>query len=306
MQRSASEINIIRNSLTDVEVAAIDAFLNRKKKEVFWALARAETATNKQLAEISGTTPTSLSNILLKFEDFPYTLFDVQQKGRNRYYSLSAVGQAYVRRKMKVMPGTEGGQIALHEELRISQMLKDSIEQLKARNEEWHVVLDNILLKRIYGIGEEYSKEDEIIAEEFIKNLQRAIKNDYSEAIEKAMKLLESDILKCRMEKFLSVFYAFLPFYRMLEKKENTFEIYEIFLLLLQGNFNDECRGRLNQIGLLEAGGPLADVIGTLGEKLAGKERKEIYTRLKAFVPEMDEIVLYFTPWFEIGSSGKR
>ncbi|MDO4331203.1 MAG: hypothetical protein Q4C58_00760 [Eubacteriales bacterium] len=303
MQRSESELNIIRSNLTDSEEKAIDGFLTRRKYDVFWALAKVETATQKQLAGLSGTTTTSLSNILLKFEDFTYTLLTVQQSGRNRYYSLSEVGQAYVRRKIKAGPETEGGRIAFHDELRILQKLKDGIEQLKSRNEEWDVTLDNILLKRIYGIGEECDSADEAIADELIRNLQKAIMNEYGEVVKRVMKLLETDILKCRLEKFLSVFYAFLPFYRMLEKEENTFEIHEIFLQLVKGEMDDECCRMLEQMELSTAAGQLADVIGMLKKNLAGKERKEIYTRLKEFMPEMNEIALYLTPWIEISGN---
>ena len=82
--------------LNEVDIAEITAFLNRKKGEVFWTLEKQEGLSNKELAVAVDTTPTSLSNIILKFENFSYSLIEGKSRGRKRCYYLTELAREYV------------------------------------------------------------------------------------------------------------------------------------------------------------------------------------------------------------------
>lgn len=282
---------------TEDDFKKIESLMIRKRPDVIMALARLGSASQKELAKASGTTPTSLSNILLKFEDFPYQLLEREDQGRNRIYRLTGTGQAYVRRKLRGSPEQGKGQVVSHEELRLQQALRDSIKQMQERNEEWKVVFDRILLNRIYGIEEEYGELDEALVNVYVASLQKALMSEFFDVADLAGRLLGDEILISRLEKFLAVFYAFMPFLQKLEKKEDFFDIYEIFRRIIRYGEDGECQRLLQKLELSREGHTLADVMQSLKAGLSEKDRKTVYNRLEGFMPGMEAINAYLASW---------
>lgn len=73
----------------------IERFLTKKRYTVLTELGRQGELTQKELANAIKSTATSLSNILLRFEECPYQLIQSRNGGKFRYYQLTDLGRAY-------------------------------------------------------------------------------------------------------------------------------------------------------------------------------------------------------------------
>lgn len=89
------EDNIIIDEATENEIAE---FLTKKRKAIMYALYEYKERSQRELADTVGTSPASLANILIKFEQFQFKLLDSRTFGKYRYYFLTKLGRAYIQR----------------------------------------------------------------------------------------------------------------------------------------------------------------------------------------------------------------
>lgn len=239
--------------LTEVEMAEITAFLNRKKGEAFWALVRQEGMSNKEWAMSADTTPTSLSNIILKFENFPYRLIEGKSSGRKRCYYLTELAREYVRLHSQM--GKEDEQktsIYQQEEWLLRQRFKDALENLKKRHgEEWEVAIDNILVRRILCSEDVGEAEDIELVDEIIFVIEMVLENEYDGSLELCMKVLSpSVILSNRIDEYLQCFHAFTPFYEKFQQEKDRNAVDRIFRMMIFNGEIGQYEQEIQRLGL--------------------------------------------------------
>lgn len=290
----------VEKKISESEKKKIDDFLKRKRGEIFWNLAHNGVMTQKALAEISNTTPTSLSNILQKFEDFQPKLIEGKSEGRKRLYRLSNVGLEYSQYEFEENLKEREKKNIPYEELRMLQEMMDSLDKIKVKYDDWEIVIDDMLVKKLYGISGDYDEDDEKHLNSFINYLESAILKGADIIVEKAMNALECSILKNRMERFLDVFYAFRPFYEKIEKSENIYDIYDFIKKVIVVGPSQECKEITEKIGLVEESEKIISVLQMLKEYIKGKSGEEIYKKMEEFMPGMNELNAYLAFCFEI------
>ena len=99
---TAIELATSYSELDEETEKVIDEFLTKKRKAILYALYGGKERPHKELADAAGTSPASLSNILLKFEQFPYKLLDSRTSGKYRYYFPHKISGNPGQRKRRV------------------------------------------------------------------------------------------------------------------------------------------------------------------------------------------------------------
>lgn len=285
--------------MDETALREINAFLNRTKKEAFWKLEEQEGMSNKEWAAAVPTTPTSLSNIILKFENFPYKLIEGRSSGRAKRYFLTELAKEYVFIIKKERENENDIPVFQQEEWVLGQRFGEYLEQLKRqREEEWESVIDNVLLNRLYGIGVDLEAEDERVVDALIAIIEKALEEDYDEAVNRCMKCLSpSGILQKRLEEYLRCFYSFSPFYKRLLQEENQIMVCRIFRIMIMNGKSEQCKAELQQLGLEENGVQLEKTIQWLKKICQGQTEEMIYKKLQQFMPGRGSMNVFLATW---------
>ncbi len=231
------QIADICSTVTEEQKREIKDFLTAKRKKIIMELAQHKRLSHGELALLVGSTPTSLYNILQKFDKFKYELIYSENVGKYRYYSLTELGEAFIlgldkgnqvnETRVKTVLQQEGG-----------RLLQKSRECLKKfRNiyeEEWGIRLDDILLKLTEHNVKDLDESINII-DDLIANIELMILQGYEPEINKVMKFLESDILWMRLEQVLEDFYSFLPIIKRMREDGMIYEIYDELHEIVKG-----------------------------------------------------------------------
>lgn len=288
-------------SLNEIAVAEITTFLNRKKGEAFWTLEKREGLSNKEWAEASDTTPTSLSNIILKFENFPYKLIESKSCGRKKCYYLTELAHEYIYLIRESDKDDENkNSVYQQEEWLLRQKFKEALEGLKARHrEEWEIVIEDILVRRIYSLEDISKEEDKKSVNDIIFALEMAIEKEYDRSVDFCMKLLSpSAILSKRIEEYLQCFYAFTPFYEKIQQETEEIAIYRIFeKMILEGKTN-ECEQEIQRLGLEKKQGYELEKAMQQIKKYCYEQKEEpVYKKLQEFMPGRKQMNIILAFW---------
>lgn len=287
--------------LNDVDLAEITAFLNRKKGEVFWALERQEGLSNKELAAVVDTTPTSLSNILLKFENFSYSLIEGKSRGRKRCYYLTGLAREYVCLLKEMGKDDEKkNSIYQQEEWLLRQRFKDALEQLKIRYEEqWEAVIEDILVRRIFCLEDVGEAEDKILVNEIIFVMETALENEYDGSVDFCMKVLSpSVILSKRLEEYLQYFYVFTPFYKKFQQEKEGNAVGRIFRMMILDGETKQCEQEILRLGLeKEQGHQLGVAIQQIKKYCHERKEELVYEKLQQLMPGRSQLNIFLASW---------
>lgn len=207
----------------------IDEFLTKKRKAILYALYGGKERPHKELADAAGTSPASLSNILLKFEQFPYKLLDSRTSGKYRYYFLTKLGRDYIERRYKDVGAgdSEPERVLSHEAARLLQEAKECLEKFREMHEDdWEMLLDDALISRIKYLEIQDSESEELV-DKFLEDIERVLLGNGEACMDKVLKLLSDNaILQARLARFMD---KFAPFAFVLEELDNGQDILQIY-----------------------------------------------------------------------------
>lgn len=278
--------------LNDADFKTIDNFLKRRRKEVFWALVGREILSQSEWAEAADITPTSLSNILVRFESFQYKLVEGRISGRKKYYSLTSIGHSYVQYMNRCAGKQENetsAPIYSHEEFSVLKKAETSLDNLKAEyGDEWESIMNRILCHILMEETETDDKTDFVNVRNYLECVEQALVNRYENVVDRCMRDLKNPLLRDMVNRYFDVFYAFMPFIRGMEDSSEICGIFEIFDLMLSQNENTgNLKKKLRLLGLEAEGNQLYKVLQKLKQRWYGKTRQAIYNRLDALMPGM-------------------
>ena len=286
--------------LNEADLAKITAFLNRKKGEVFWKLEQKEGMSNKELAAAVETTPTSLSNIILKFENFPYRLLEGKSSGRKRCYYLTELAREYVCMFSGDEENENSNSIYQQEEWILRQRFKEALEQLKTRHdEEWEAVIEDILIRRVLCLEDVCEAEDKRLVGEIIFVIEMVLEKEYDESVDLCMKLLSpSLILSKRIEEYLQCFYAFTPFYNKFQQEKEGNAVGRIFKMMILDGEQNQCDQELQRLGLEKKQGHQLEMAIQQIKKYCHELREElVYEKLQQFMPGRSQMNIFLASW---------
>lgn len=288
------------DNLDEVAVEEITAFLNRKKGEAFWALEKREGMSNKEWAVAANTTPTSLSNIVLKFENFHYKLINGESKGRKRCYYLTELAKEYVYLKERNEENDDKvSSVYQQEEWILGQQFKETLEKLKARNGEYYeAVIENILIRRIYGLEDVDKPEDRQLVYDLILVLETALEKEYDGTVDRCMKLLSpTAILSKRLEEYLECFYAFSPFYKKMQNAKEKNAVGRIFKTMILHGKTEMVETEMEELGLSEYGLKLEKVINQIKNYCHELMEEQVYEKLDQLMPVRKQMNYFLASW---------
>lgn len=287
--------------LNEVDMAEITAFLSRKKGEAFWALERQEGMSNKEWAVAADTTPTSLSNIILRFENFSYSLIEGKSSGRKRCYYLTELAREYVYLLNKIGKEDEkGSSIYQQEEWLLRQRFKEALEQLKLRHgEEWEAVIEDILIRRILCSEDIGEAEDKKLVNEIIYVIEMALEKEYDGCIDLCMKMLSpSVILSKRIEEYLQCFYAFTPFYKKFQQEEEGNVAGRIFRIMILNGETNQYEQEIQELGLEKKQGHQLEMAIQQIKKYCYEQKEGlIYEKLQQLMPGRNLMNKFLASW---------
>lgn len=287
--------------LNKVDMAEITTFLNRKKGEVFWTLERQEGLSNKELAMAVDTTPTSLSNIILKFENFSYSLIKGKSSGRKRCYYLTELAREYV--CLLNETGKEDERktsIYQQEEWLLRQRFKEALEQIKTRHgEEWEAVIEDILIRRILCLEDVGEAEDKRLVNEIIFVIEMALEKEYDGSVDLCMKVLSpSVILSKRIEEYLQCFYAFTPFYKKFQQENEGNAVGRIFRTMILNGETNQYEQEIQRLGLEKKQGcQLEMAIHQIKKYCHEKNEELVYEKLQQLMPGRSQMNIFLASW---------
>lgn len=230
------EDRIVELELSEKERREIGAFLSRKREQIMWVLyAQGGEITQGELTKEIASTAPSVSNILLKFEQFKYKLLNCESRGVKKYYSLSDIGIAYMKYlsnkdKMKQDDNIISAQGAylLQEARRTYKYFQDKTDN------DGEIQMEDALLHLNFGIGNS-TPEDVDMFLRYIYSLEKLIIMGNEVYFDKALQLIQSNILGNWVKRFLKGFYLFLPVLNALEEKEDILDVYTVLESLAKG-----------------------------------------------------------------------
>lgn len=230
------EDRIAELELSEKEIREIEPFVSRKREQIMWVLyAEGEITQGELTREIASTAP-SVSNILLKFEQFKYKLLNCESRGVKKYYSLSDIGIAYMKYlsnkdKMKQDDNVISTQSAylLQEARRTYKYFQDKTD------EDGEIWMEDALLRLSFGIDNNSTPEDVDMFLKYIYSLEKLIIMGNEVYFDKALQLIQSNILRNWVKRFLEGFYLFLPVLNALEEKKDILDVYTVLESLAKG-----------------------------------------------------------------------
>lgn len=220
--------NVIREVIDDNAKRSISNFLTKKRNEIVNVLVDKKMLSHGELAEAVNTSPASLSNILLKFDNFEYKLIDSKTEGKFRYYYVTDLCKKYIDSCTQEGICIENAKIIQHETLQLVQQVKSSLVQFQCiYQDDWEFEFDDALFARI-NCQKISPKESESLVDLFVIGVEKLLLYDYETHVAMALKLLEvNSILQTRLTKLLDKFDVFRTMLQDWNKGDNIIEIYD-------------------------------------------------------------------------------
>lgn len=219
---------IYQETLDEVCKQKISNFLTKSRLDVIDALAGNKKLNHGELANVLSTSVASLSNRLVKFDEFEYKLLDSKSEGKFRYYYLTDLCKCYLESCTKDNATQENAKIIQHEVLQLRQQLKSVLEGFKSLYEdEWEIELEDALIERI-ECRNIVSSEGEKLVDDFIIGVERLLLYDYDNNSIMVLQLLsQNGILQARITRFMDQFEAFVPVLEECKNEENYIHIFD-------------------------------------------------------------------------------
>ncbi len=221
-----AEEDIYQETLDEVCKQKISAFLTKSRMDVIRALAGNKKLNHGELALAIRTSVASLSNRLVKFDEFEYKLLDSESEGKFRYYYLTELCKKYLESCNRDQATQESARILQHEVLQLKQRLKDLLEEFKNLYEDdWEIELDDALIARI-ECREIENSEGERLVDDFIIGIEKLLLYDYDNYSIIVLQMLQNSILRARVARFMEQYEAFIPILEAGNDEENLMHIF--------------------------------------------------------------------------------
>ncbi len=222
------EEEIYQEALDEACKQKISSFLTKSRMDVIVALAGNKKLNHGELANVLSTSVASLSNRLVKFEEFDYKLLDSKSEGKYRYYFLTDLCKKYLESLDRDNATQENVKIIQHEVLQLKQQLKNVLEEFKNLYEdEWEIELEDALIERI-ECREIKSSEGEKLVDDFIIGIEKLLLYDYDNYSIMVLQMLsKNNILQARITRFMEQYEAFLPVLEAWKDEENYMHVYD-------------------------------------------------------------------------------
>lgn len=280
------------NILTEDQISEISEFAVRKREQIMRILWEDGELTQGDLAQRANSTPTSMSNILLKFDQFKYKLLCCESRGIRKFYSLSDTGAFYMRYlNNKTMDKRD---IVNANDLYLFQEAKNSIKYFRDKADgDNEILMEDALLRLCYGIDNESSCEDIDVLLKYIYSIEKLLLLENEVYFERAMRLMESEILRKRVDQFLEGFYLLRPILDLLEDQDNILDVYDMMEFAVKGSEEDVSR-IANERGWNI---PCAYIVQFFRRiKQVGKSsRKHIFKMIMGYLPDKAELSAMIT-----------
>ena len=204
----------------------ISNFMSKKRRQVVETLYDMKRLSQGELARALNTSAASLSNILLNFEMFTYQLLDSENEGKRRYYSLTDLGQKFVRSVYRNKQSVDDEHV-IHEPFQDMQSITACLEAVKSKyDDDWEIALEDVLYTGI-KYHEVLIDSDGKEIDAFLHSIERVLADGYEIYYVDIMELLYSNkILRRRLEQFLTIFEVFIPVLKAWRKKLDSLQMY--------------------------------------------------------------------------------
>ncbi len=215
-----------QEALDELSKQKISSFLTKSRMDVIRELYKNKKLNHGELADALSTSVASLSNRLVKFEEFDYKLLDSSYEGKFRYYCLTDLCKSYLESLTKDNSTQENVKIVQHEVLQLKQQLKAVLEQLQNLYEdEWEIELEDALIERI-DCRDIVSSEGEKLVDDFIIGIEKLLLYDYASHSVMVLQLLsQNNILQARITRFMELFELFIPVLEEWKNEENYIRV---------------------------------------------------------------------------------
>mgnify|MGYP001037233265 FL=1 len=222
------EEKIYQEALDEVCKQKISSFLTKSRMDVILTLAGNRKLNHGDLATALSTSVASLSNRLVKFNNFEYKLIDSNYEGKFRYYFLTDLCKRYLESCNQDQDIHENIKIVQHEELQLKQKINDVLEEIKSLYEdEWEIELEDALLERMECQDIRSSKGEEL-ADEFIIGIEKLLLYDSEKYSMMILEMLaQNSILQARLTRFMERFEAFIPILKAGNNEENLIGVFD-------------------------------------------------------------------------------
>lgn len=222
------EEEIYQEALDEVCKQRISSFLTKSRMDVIEALIGNRKLNHGELANALSTSVASLSNRLVKFEEFDYKLLDSKYEGKFRYYFLTDLCKRYLESLDRDNATQEEVKIIQHEVFQLKQQLKDILEEFKSLYEdEWEIELEDALIERI-ECREIKRSAGEKLVDDFIIGIEKLLLYDYDNYSIMVLQMLsQNNILQARITRFMEQYEAFMPVLEEWRDEDNYIHVYD-------------------------------------------------------------------------------
>lgn len=295
---SESEIKTKKVLIDEQMRKEISYFLTKKRRAVINVLAEKGELSQGDIALAIASTPASLSNIILIFDQYKYKLLEGKSVGKYRYYTLSDLGKAYIE-DMGGEKGRKNKDILNEQDIIFFQEAKECIEEFKKiHNDEWETKFDTALMRRIYGMGELLDDKSELLVNQYLKDIEILTVRNSDEILNKVFALLTNSILRDRIVSFMNYFDPFVVVLKSLEKKENILSIG----MILRDVFNEESevdvKKYIDKLGWKnDEYCKLKTIVPILKKCMYGYGIEEIYQYFNGLLPNQELLSMCISQW---------
>lgn len=271
--------------LSEEQRKAINDFLIKKRKEIVDTLAETGSLSHGELATTLHKKPPSLSNMLLKFDEFEYKLIDSKTKGKYRYYFITDLCRLYLNECTRNDINQEKDKIIQQDIGRLTQQIKMALEELKKDgDEEWEIKLDDAFIARIDCKRIEENRTEQLV-DQFIIGTQKLLLHDYHKYISMPLKLLnQNSILREHFVRLLDKFDAFSSILQEWKNGEDTIQVYSQLESEVLNSFRRQERLKVNREVEEGSKNELSRAMDYILEHLNFQDKKDIYDCFMRFL----------------------
>lgn len=218
---------IYQEALDEVCKQKISSFLTKSRMDVIMALVGNKRLNHGELADAVSTSVASLSNRLVKFDEFEYKLLDSKSEGKFRYYFLTDLCKKYLESCDRDNATQENVKIIQHEVLQLKQQLKDVLDEfMDLYEDEWEIELEDALIERIECRKIKNSKGEKLV-DHFVITIEKLLLYDYEKYSIMVLQMLsQNNILQARITRFMELFDAFIPILEAGNNEENLIHVF--------------------------------------------------------------------------------
>lgn len=281
-----SQAEFYEDILNDDVRKKIKNFLTPKKMVIVEALENHTERSQGELAADINSTPTALSNNLLKFDKFEYKLLKSRSEGKYRYYSLTELARDYLNGLRDVKIYVKGESRFRQNETKVVQDAGKCLDEFKKiYNDEWDIRFDDALLKRIRRDCKIDHNRSEELVDRFIIDVETLIIREDDYSINLTMEMLESSLLGRRLEEYLKDFYPLRPILEVISDKSKMFELGEILTGMIFDEMTEETKQYIQQLGWNGEQERIKKVLNCIAADMKCFEKHEIYKCFYRYLP---------------------